>query len=172
MEQYYLDDFLSNPDNKNHPALAILAKQSEQLQHAIHRQGFESRQLSAIGLLSSAVSSPVGVRHKLFEDWFCMLQIYFPDFNVLTYLFIKFIKRTFQSLVSLGLGATGAVGAGVAASQIQSISGRVDEKASQADLTTVSAANDAVTTRVSTLETTSSGSTASITSLCTTVSRH
>ena len=93
-------------------------------------------------------------------------------FNVLTYLFIKFIKRTFQSLVSLGLGATGAVGAGVAASQIQSISGRVDEKASQADLTTVSAANDAVTTRVSTLETTSSGSTASITSLCTTVSRH
>merc|ERR1712110_209486 len=72
IEQYYLDDFLSLPDVKNHPALAILARQSESLQQTIDRQGFQPRQFGLGGLLALA-SSPVG------------------------------------SMVSLGLGATGAV---------------------------------------------------------------
>ena len=60
---------------------------------------------------------------------------------------------------------------GVATSQVQTAMGKLDEKASQADLVTVSAASDAVATRVSTLETTSSGSTSYVASLCTSVSR-
>ena len=74
-------------------------------------------------------------------------------------------------MVSMGLAATGAVGAGVATSQVSTLSGKVDEKASQADLVTVSAASDAVKARVSTLETTSTGTTSYVSSLCTSVSR-
>ena len=63
-EEYYdflIDDFLNLPDNKNHPALALLARRDEQLQHAIQRQGFQSRQGPLGGILAAA-STPFSVR--------------------------------------------------------------------------------------------------------------
>ena len=67
----------------------------------------------------------------------------------------------FQSVVSLGLGATGAIGSAVQAGQLTSLGNKVDEKASATDLTSAVG-------RISSLETATT--TTSVSNICTNVS--
>ena len=72
-------------------------------------------------------------------------------------------------MVSLGLGATGAVASGVQAAQIMTTNNKVDEKAESKDLTSALDRVNVLEGTASALTTSSGAATASVSSICTAV---